>query len=857
MAVSPLRQLLNSRRVLGAPSVYAAALTAILVLGIEGLRQQGIMVPAPFLLILMLVMVWSGMGGLAPGLTSATIAMGYIGYATLVSFGPEGLTGHPLRAAMGCGVLLVVSSVLGQQRDSYRSMAIAWQTIRANLDDLVQFRTQELEEARAALAERESTFQQILDHLPSVFWLVDPTLKGLSAHLYISPSYEVIFGKTCQSLYEDSFSFLEIVHPEDRAYVEQRFRLEESEGLNVEFRILQGPEQRIRWIHARSFPVYGADGSCYRVAGIADDISDRKIAELALRDSEQRYASLMAAAPVGIFRSNRAGNCIYVNETCCEIMGLTPDQCYGLGWTQVLHPDDRDRVLRQWQQSLENHSLFQEEYRFLRLDHSVVWVYGQAIFEMDSQGQFKGSMGTITNITAQKTAEEQVRYNASHDSLTGLANRVLLMERLEKALAKHKNDRSHQFALLFFDLDRFKIINDSLGHFIGDRLLQAIAQKLKSQIQPKDTACRLGGDEFVILLDVIQGPEEAITVAQRIQAELQVPVTLGEHQAFTSTSIGIALSDTGYDRAADMLRDADNAMYRAKTSGRACYQIFDRTMHDQALQRLRLETDLRIALDRQELSLAYQPIVSLVTGQLLGFEALVRWYHPRQGWISPGQFIPVAEDSGLILSLSQWILQTACQQMQTWKRDLICRSKFPLNLFMGVNISAKQFQQTNFLAELDQILQNTQLNPQALKLEITESLLLDQHDRVVETLSQLRSRQIRVSIDDFGTGYSSLSYLKRFPLDTLKVDQSFVRELEHSKEDARIVEAIVTLSHNLGLDVVAEGVETLEQLIYLRQLGCEAAQGYLFSQALPAPEAAQLIEKAIVQPLLNASTWIP
>jgi diguanylate cyclase (GGDEF)-like protein len=421
--------------------------------------------------------------------------------------------------------------------------------------------------------------------------------------------------------------------------------------------------------------------------------------------------------------------------------------------------------------------------------------------------------------------KDHFRHAAFHDSLTGLPNRAMFTELLKAEIESSKRSNEHMFAVLFLDLDRFKNINDSLGHTHGDLLLVAFAERLERTLRPIDTLARFGGDEFAILLSGMTDATDAVRVAQRIQDELSQPFVLDKNSAFATASIGIALSSSGYDRADDILRDADIAMYRAKENGKARYELFDHGMHARAVSRLQLESDLRQAIEQKEFCVYYQPIVSLQTGRLAGFEALVRWNHPRRGLVSPADFIPVAEETGLIVPIGQWVLNEACAQVRQWQID----SPSHRSLSLSVNLSARQVAQPDLLQRIKDALETSKLNPHCLKLEITESVVMENAEAAAQMFKQLRALGVQLSIDDFGTGYSSLSYLHRFPLNYLKIDRSFVMRLTTDNDNA-IVRTISTLARNLGMEVIAEGIETEEQYQQLKMLGCEYGQGYLFSR---------------------------
>ncbi|MCH8342770.1 MAG: EAL domain-containing protein [Planctomycetes bacterium] len=443
--------------------------------------------------------------------------------------------------------------------------------------------------------------------------------------------------------------------------------------------------------------------------------------------------------------------------------------------------------------------------------------------------------------------EHQLRHDALHDSLTGLSNRALLNDRIEQCIERAKRHRDYRFALLFLDLDRFKVINDSLGHTVGDQLLVAIAKRFDACLRSTDTLARpdrevlarLGGDEFVILLEDLRDDTDASRVAERILAELSPAFQLAGHEITASASIGIALSGTDYDRADYMLRDADTAMYHAKAAGRSRYQVFDKPMHERAVKHLQLESDLRRALERQQFELHYQPIVSLKTARITGFEALIRWNHPKRGLVSPADFIPLAEETGLIVPIGRWVLHEACRQLRAWQEHCPPDQSLSIN----INISKRQVSEGNLARDVTKVLRRTGIDSRCLKLEITETVIMENPDSIMAVLGELKELGVELHMDDFGTGSSSLTHLHHFPLDVLKIDRAFLENLQGNLQYAAVVHAVVTLAHNLNMEVTAEGIETSEQLAQILALDCDYGQGFLFSKPLGAAEAEAVIGK--------------
>lgn len=433
-----------------------------------------------------------------------------------------------------------------------------------------------------------------------------------------------------------------------------------------------------------------------------------------------------------------------------------------------------------------------------------------------------------TEVTVRQQLQNKLLEIALHDSLTGLPNRVLFIRRLEKALNRAQLESDFKFAVLFLDCDRFKVVNDSLGHLVGDELLIAIARRLEKSLLPVDTLARLGGDEFGIILESLTDISMANQVAEQILQQLSLAFKLSRHEVFINASIGISWGNSDYDKPEYLLRDADTAMYRAKALGKATYHVFNPAMHQEAIQLLELENDLRRAVQREEFIVYYQPIIRLTTGRISGFEALVRWQHPTRGLVSPIDFIPVAEEIGLINAINIWVLRSACHQLSIWQNH----SAIVEPLTISVNLSARLFSHYNLLAQFDQILQETKVNPAYLEIEITETVIMENSQAIKTILQQLKEREIKLVMDDFGTGYSSLSYLHSFPLNSLKIDQSFVKRMQENEDNTGLVPAMIGIANSMGMSVIAEGVETTYQLAQLRSLNCDFAQGYLFSKPI-------------------------
>ncbi|THB70362.1 MAG: EAL domain-containing protein, partial [Desulfovibrio sp.] len=595
--------------------------------------------------------------------------------------------------------------------------------------------------------------------------------------------------------------------------------------------------------------------------GIMRDITERKLLEQEqrqaketlermveertreLKAAEANYRSIFENAVEGIFQTTPEGTYISANPALARIYGYSNPEELMRELTDIseqLYVDKgrREAFLRIMEDAGEVTNF---ESRVRRKDGKTIWIAENARRVCDESGEILYYEGSVENITLRKVAEDQLKHQAFHDPLTKLPNRQLFHDHLHMVLERSKRRKDYIFAVLYLDLDRFKIVNDSLGHDIGDELLTTVARTLERCVRSMDTVARFGGDEFAILLEEIGAPRVAIKIARRIMDEITQPMTLSGHEVFTSASIGIVLITDDYDRPEFIIRDADTAMYRAKEQGKARFKVFNQRMHEQALRILELETDLRRAVDRMDFFVVYQPLVDLEEQRIAGFEALLRWEHPQFGMISPTEFIPLAEDTGLIYTLGHSVLEQVCKTITHW------RERFPQHfaredpLFASVNISAKQFLQPLLVGQVEQILMDMNVEPRLLKLEITENALMDHATQAQDMLVKLRKIGLGMCIDDFGTGYSSLSYLQRFPIDTIKIDRSFVMHIEHDPDSLAIVRSIVSLGLSLGHNIVAEGVETHEQLALLKESGCRLAQGYLFSKPVNASKVEAML----------------
>jgi diguanylate cyclase (GGDEF)-like protein/PAS domain S-box-containing protein len=680
------------------------------------------------------------------------------------------------------------------------------------------------------LREQLSFIQQLIEAVPQPIFFKDTEGRYLGVNSawerFFGIPREKFIGQSVFELYPHNQDLARRHHAKDR-------ELFGAPGSQTYEAAIVGADTRVHHTIYSKATFNKSDGTVAGLIGTITDVSELKEAESALRASEARFRDLTELSSDWYWEQDADLRFTQISSKVHEF-SLGAEDVGKTRW-EVPRPQMTEEQWRPHKAVLAARRAFQD-FVYQRLDiHGnlrTISVSGRPIF--DEEGRFQGYRGTGRDITEQKRAEEQIRHLAQHDALTGLPNRMLLHDRIGQAIAQAQRNRG-VLALLFIDLDRFKTVNDSLGHPVGDRLLKTVAERLGACTRGSDTIARIGGDEFVVLLSDLDQPEDARYVAQKVLDALSEPVTINGHELKVTPSVGICAYPHDGEDVETLMRNADTAMYHAKQMGRNNYQFFTQAMNDAAQERLLLENDLRHAVERGEFLLHFQPMLDLKTGAILGLEALVRWRHPTRGLVPPSEFVPAAEETGLIGPIGEWVLTRACAQVRAWHN-----AGHP-QLHVSVNCSAQQFQREGFVDTVRRILRETGLPARCLELEITESVIIQHSREVMGRFQALEDMGVRISIDDFGTGYSSLSYLKRIAVHQLKIDQSFVRDIHSDPDDAAIVSAIIAIAHSLGLEVVAEGVETSEQLAFLRSLGCDAAQGYYFSKPLPPEEFAQLL----------------
>jgi diguanylate cyclase (GGDEF)-like protein/PAS domain S-box-containing protein len=635
-------------------------------------------------------------------------------------------------------------------------------------------------------------------------------------------------------LFNSRISYDKITHPDDRHHVRTTIltAVTNNRHFDVEYRIVRA-DGTVRWVWERGTNITHGRKDWDVLEGFIQDITERREADEALREAERRYRSIFENAIEGIYQSTPSNGYLAVNPALARMYGYDSPQELITVLRDIEHqvyvdPQRRNEFVRLMEQ---NGVVTNFESRVYCRNGEIIWISENARAVHDGSGRLLFFEGTVEAITERKMHEAEIRFQATHDALTSLPNRTLLYDRMQQAML-HSERYGNLTAIAFLDLDQFKFINDSLGHQVGDELLRITAQRLKSCLRESDTVARQGGDEFVLLL-TSQPNEESITqTMQRVLHEVSQPWTANDLEFRITCSIGITLCPNDGRDAETLLKHADSAMYKAKELGRNNFQYFSAEMNSTVTDRLDLLNRLRQAIPNDELVLHYQPKLNLGTGAIIGVEALIRWNSPHTGMVSPAAFIPLAEETGLIIPIGEWVLQTACRQNRMWQQ-----AGYP-PIAISVNLSPRQLARGDIVQQVERVLLGTGLEAKYLELEITESVMATDVEKSFAMLTELRAMGVKISLDDFGTGYSSLSYLKRFPVDTLKIDQSFVRDIATDANSAAIVRAIISLGHNLNLNVLAEGIETAEQSVFLQQNGCNEGQGYLISR--PVPEAAFL-----------------
>jgi len=630
---------------------------------------------------------------------------------------------------------------------------------------------------------------------------------------------------------------LHLAHPDDRESVRQAITRSASQGsdFSIDFRILL-PNGLERIARGNAEAIRDANGQVIRLSGTLQDITQRKQADEKLRQS----AAVFENTTEGIMFTSDTGQMITVNKAFTEITGYEQDEIVGKTAAILKSGRHDEQFYATMWNTIRESGCWQGEVWNRRKSGDIYPEWLNISVVKDERGRVTHYVGVFSDISAMKESEAKLDHLAHHDPLTGLPNRLLLNARMEHSLARARRDNS-QLAVLFLDLDHFKNINDTLGHPVGDLLLQEVAHRLTGCVREEDTVTRLGGDEFTILLEDLHDSRFASDIAQKIIVALADRFVLQGHEVFITCSIGISLFPSDGDNVTTLLKNADSALYRAKEQGRNNHQYYTEELTTRAMERLSMENNLRHALERNELAVHYQPQVDLYSGSIIGMEALLRWQHPEMGLIAPSTFIPLAEETGLIIPIGEWVLRTACARLKAWIDEGLPKIR------VAVNLSSRQFNQKDLAETVARILRDTGLDPNCLELELTESLIMRDAEATIVVLHEIKALGVQFSIDDFGTGYSSLSYLKRFPIDRIKIDKSFVRDITTDPEDAAVSQAIISLSHSLNLKTVAEGVETIEQQEFLRSRQCDEIQGFYFSRPVPEHEMEQLLKEGVKQ----------
>lgn len=730
--------------------------------------------------------------------------------------------------SLGYTIQLEDKTEFGELASHFNSMSAALKESYSSLEKEIGERIQTGE----ALRKSEAFLNTIFDSIGDPFCIIDGEYRIVRANeAYAALKNKGLAdlpGRTCYRTLENREDLCE------GCIVRKTFLSGDS---CAKEKFSAGPDGMKIWLEIFTYPISDSEGRITHVIEYTRDVTDRKRAQEALLVSEERYALAARGANDGLWDWDLTTNKVYYSYRWKSMLGYGeqevadhPDE-----WLRKVHPDDREELETKMAAHISARSShFEGEYRIFHRDGTYRWMLSRGLAVRNKEGHAYRMAGSQTDITARKTAEEQLLYDAFHDALTGLPNRALFMDRLNHVILISQRIKGYLYAVLFLDIDRFKVVNDSMGHTIGDQLLVSVSGKLSNCVRPVDTIARLGGDEFAVLLENISSVVDAVDIAKRIRKTLSLPFMIGGHELFTSASIGIALGDSSHTLPEHILRDADIAMYQAKARGNACHEVFDTGMYASIVDRLQLEADLHRAVEHKEFVMHYQPIVDVKAHRLTGFEALVRWNHPDKGLIYPLEFIGLAEETGLIFALSEWIFQESCSQLRVWQEQY--RMSPPLK--MSINISGKQFSRPDFIASFSSVIRETGLEPDSIALEITESMIMENKESASEIMSRLRKMGVHIHIDDFGTGYSSLSYLLSFPVSALKIDKTFIGNLTEKGDNGEIINSIVSLAQSLNLDVIAEGVEMSHQLMNIKGMNCGYAQGLLFAGPMDPRELA-------------------
>lgn len=657
--------------------------------------------------------------------------------------------------------------------------------------------------------------------------------------VYVGPQAEKILGYPASYWLERDF-WPNCIYEPDRPQALRYFYTQPSEDADREYRLVRA-DGALVWVRD-IINVVTHEGKPTLLHGFMVDITERRKAESAMRASEERFRGYFEQSLVGMALLTRDWRFTEVNDALAAMLGCTKQELLGREWQTLLPPEEAGASLEALRNvtSRTGRTGATRDMRFLTDSGQVLNTLVSVRANCGEGGRLLGFQLLVQDITERKQLEDELMRNAFHDPLTGLRNRAWFLERLDQVFHSNREGRAERYAVLFLDLDDFKVVNDSLGHLVGDQLLVMIAKRVESCLREMDTVARLGGDEFGVIVEGLRDSREAERVSEKLRRKLTSSFKVGEHEIYTSVSIGIALSDERYQNPKEMLRDADTAMYKAKSAGRGSCAIFDPVMHRTAMAQLTLEADLRRAIERDEFTLHYQEIRSLRMNELVGFEALLRWNHPEKGLLLPDQFLQVADDTGMIVPIGSWVLNEACRTLTHWRAELPADSPISLN----VNLAGKQFAQPDLVKSLASVFADTGVDPRHLHLEITETAMMRNDSDVHEKLHALRDLGLQLAIDDFGTGYSSLGRLRHFPISTVKVDRLFVEGLGKQRGESAFLSAIITLARHLNMEIVAEGVENAVQYRQLQLLGCDYGQGFYFSRALPGDEAMTRVRDA-------------